>query len=388
MKGVQNAQGDVIVFLQMPFEVNVNWLPPLLDPLVEDKDAVTCPLIDSIGTKTRQAAKIQNGERKGFNWRFQPVNFGRSQADKSVLELPYTSPLLEEKAFAIHKTHYLEIEASILSPQWRGVDIELSLKTWLCGGKILNVPCSRIGSFSKPPRGSVTDHDAQNYRIIAHQWFEDYGKFVLSEIGRGETLSPETEDSMLDIWESLTCKPFRWFLEKVMPELLKQFPPYIPAPKLGVIQNNVCRKCVSVPFAHQDTTLVMLQSCKNSETALNYHVHLLNDGHIRLSDGKQCLSLTDFGGVVYSPCSDLERQQIWLYNSDTQTLMNEHTERCLEATVRCDRAYFPSCNQVRPKPKKSRTWLIAKDQSQLKPELNKTEIDEMKQKRKRQIHLA
>lgn len=33
MKGVKAAQGDVIVFLQMPFEVNLNWLPPLLGKL-------------------------------------------------------------------------------------------------------------------------------------------------------------------------------------------------------------------------------------------------------------------------------------------------------------------------------------------------------------------
>lgn len=56
---------------------------------MEDVDAVTCPLIDVFGAKTRLTTRNPHGERKGFDWRLQRVDFERSPGDKSALELPY-----------------------------------------------------------------------------------------------------------------------------------------------------------------------------------------------------------------------------------------------------------------------------------------------------------
>ena len=48
LSGVRAARGQVIVVLDSHVEVFHNWLPPLLQPIVEDRKTVVCPMIDII----------------------------------------------------------------------------------------------------------------------------------------------------------------------------------------------------------------------------------------------------------------------------------------------------------------------------------------------------
>ncbi|XP_075162746.1 N-acetylgalactosaminyltransferase 6-like [Haematobia irritans] len=43
LQGARRAKGEVLVFLDAHIEVNVNWLPPLLEPIVEDPQTSTTP---------------------------------------------------------------------------------------------------------------------------------------------------------------------------------------------------------------------------------------------------------------------------------------------------------------------------------------------------------
>ena len=50
--GASESKAEVVVFLDAHCEVNINWLPPLLAPIVEDKKTITVPIIDSIDHTT------------------------------------------------------------------------------------------------------------------------------------------------------------------------------------------------------------------------------------------------------------------------------------------------------------------------------------------------
>lgn len=65
--GASKATGDVLVFLDSHCEVNIDWLPPLLEVIARNRQTVVCPLIDMINADTFQyiASPLVKG---GFNW--------------------------------------------------------------------------------------------------------------------------------------------------------------------------------------------------------------------------------------------------------------------------------------------------------------------------------
>lgn len=66
----------------------------------------------------------------------------------------YETPIFTGSIFAISRKYFIEIHGYDIGLNSEGGEIfELSFKIWLCGGRILNIPCSRIGKLSKHVNG-------------------------------------------------------------------------------------------------------------------------------------------------------------------------------------------------------------------------------------------
>ncbi|CAH8632965.1 unnamed protein product [Schistosoma guineensis] len=168
--GAKLATGDVLIFLDSHCETNVNWLPPLLDPISKNYRTVTCPFIDVIDADTFEYRAQDDGARGAFDWSFYYKRLPRLSVDSLHPETPFDSPVMAGGLFAISKKWFWELGGyDPMLDIWGGEQYELSFKIWMCGGRLIDVPCSRVGHIFREyptnfPQPKVKNFLGRNFK--------------------------------------------------------------------------------------------------------------------------------------------------------------------------------------------------------------------------------
>merc|ERR1719322_1235163 len=227
MAGVMAATGKVLTFLDSHIEATEGWLEPLLERVALDPKAVACPVIEEISDKTLQYKFVTRNLEGSFHWN---LEFDWREVDK-VDWAPYPSSVMAGGLFTIRKDWFEQL--GFYDPGmeiWGGEQLELSFKTWMCGGSIEIVPCSRVGhifrSFSPYKWTSKVKLPDYNYKRVAAVWMDNYKNYYFDRLG---TTGASVEDNVgdfgdvedrLSLRESLQCENFEWYLKTQMPHLL------------------------------------------------------------------------------------------------------------------------------------------------------------------------
>ncbi|KAG8221857.1 hypothetical protein J437_LFUL003233 [Ladona fulva] len=275
LAGAKQAKGEVLVFLDSHTEANVNWLPPLLEPIAMDPRTCVCPFIDVIDYETFMYRAQDEGARGAFDWEFyykhntkKPLDdylashvpkakvirlpermglirarlAGAKQAKGEVLVfldshteanvnwLPPLSPVMAGGLFAINAKFFWELGGYDEGLDiWGGEQYELSFKIWQCGGQMVDAPCSRVGHiyrkfapFPNPGRGDF------NYRRVAEVWMDEYKEYLYDRRSHYRKIDPGDLTAQKALRERLKCKPFKWFMEEIAFDLPKKYPPVEP----------------------------------------------------------------------------------------------------------------------------------------------------------------
>lgn len=147
MAGILQAKADIIVVMDGHIEVNVNWLPPLIEPIAEDYRTATEPMVNYIDWNTIWYNDfVHTGHRGGFSWALGYTMLDRKLAEGEDVADNFNQPVLLGAIMAFNKHFFFELGGFDKKLKiWGGEQYDLSFKYWRCGGRILGVPCSTVG---------------------------------------------------------------------------------------------------------------------------------------------------------------------------------------------------------------------------------------------------
>ncbi|KAH3814979.1 polypeptide N-acetylgalactosaminyltransferase 13-like [Dreissena polymorpha] len=228
LEGLKLVTSDTVTFLDSHMEVNEGWLPPLLAQIHKDRKTVAMAQLDYINKDTL-AYEYDYGykTRYGFDWKmlFFETYFRADQLRGKTETDPLPGVVMVGPGAVIDVQYFKEIGA--YDPDmmiWGGENLELPWRVWLCGGRMLHVPCSRVGHIARTqpyhfPHGRQATEN-RNYKRAVEVWMDGYKEYVYEANPEIKTADAGDLTERLALKERLQCRPFRWFLENVWPELL------------------------------------------------------------------------------------------------------------------------------------------------------------------------
>lgn len=347
--GLETSTTEIIVIVPSYLEPTHGWLPPLLDPVIKNPRTITTPVVELHHWHYDENSSIETLDGRGvFDLQLKiqelPVNGSIQNFETPIIT---TQLLLANKQFlksAINKKTLTGIDGNML---------ELSLKTWLClDGQLLKVPCSKFshsfketGVHNANPTVGKDLKDKELKRIIL-KYFDDYASKFLNFIpGRfGKNLK--------SIKNKENCKNFKYFLEKIAPDMATVF---INTPLhfiSGAISNaKVDLLCINM---NQPAigSVISLDDCNRTTIKKTPIFTYTKAFDIRLEHKSLCWTAyppfvqrgTNVSLVVLQPCNTIDVKQKFEYNDVNKTIVNIGSKFCLDTMIQKKFVAMTNCN--------------------------------------------
>ncbi|XP_076760469.1 N-acetylgalactosaminyltransferase 6 isoform X2 [Xylocopa sonorina] len=329
LAGAKIAKAKVLVFLDSHSEANVNWLPPLLEPIAQNYKTCVCPFIDVVAYETFEYRAQDEGARGAFDWELYYKRLPLLPEDLQNPTEPFKSPVMAGGLFAISAKFFWELG---------GYDPQLDI--W--GGK---------GDFL-----------GRNYKRVAEVWMDEYAEYIYKRRPYLRSLDPGNLKEQKDLRARLHCKPFKWFIENIAFDLVEVYPPIEPDDfASGEIRNmGVPELCLDSKKRKKDE-LVVVDVCikDNPKIAGEQEFKLTWHKDIRPKDRTECLDVSRGGTkapVSLYPCHGGQGNQLWRYNVEKQWLMHGYSSRCLDTDPASKKVFVTNCDLSSPTQK----WRIEK----------------------------
>jgi polypeptide N-acetylgalactosaminyltransferase len=215
------------------------------------------------------------------------------------------------------------------------------------------VPCSRILHLSKShtayrTSGDGTDFIGRNLKRVAEVWLDDYKKyFYRGDQKRYDKIDAGDLSKQFELKKKLKCKPFKYFLDVVAPEMLERYPIEPQYFATGAIQNQVTKLCVSVDHLIYHKPLIMVECSANLKAPRKGTDFTLTfERSIKYNDtNDQCFAGESLG---LENCHHQGRTQHWVFNITTRMLYYPYDDKCVAGTGLNSQVLLDDCNEKSP----------------------------------------
>lgn len=345
--GAAAAKAPVLTYLDSHCECTEGWLEPLLDRIARDPTTVVCPVIDVIDDTTleyhwRDSGGVNVG---GFDWNLQfnwhAVPEREKKRHKNPAE-PVWSPTMAGGLFSIDRAFFERIGTYDSGFDiWGGENLELSFKTWMCGGTLEIVPCSHVGHIfrKRSPykwRSGVNVLKRNSIRL-SEVWLDEYAKYYYQRIGHDKGNYGDVSERKT-LRKKLGCKSFKWYLDNIYPEL------FIPGEAVasGEVRNlgEGGNTCLDSPARKADLHKPCgLYPCHRQGG--NQYWMLSKTGEIRRDES--CLDYSGSDVILY-PCHGSKGNQQWIYSPQTNHIRHGSSDKCLAITESKQQLVMEECS--------------------------------------------
>ncbi|XP_055924805.1 putative polypeptide N-acetylgalactosaminyltransferase 9 isoform X2 [Argiope bruennichi] len=333
LMGAAVAKAPILTYLDSHCECALGWLEPLLQRIANNWTTVVCPVIDVIDDETFEYHFRESGEVNvgGFDWNLQfswHAMPEREHKRRNHTWDPVWSPTMAGGLFSINKKFFERLGTYDSGFDiWGGENLELSFKTWMCGGSLEIIPCSHVGHIFRKRSPykwkSGVNVLRKNSVRLAEVWLDEYKKYYYDRIGNdlgefGDVTSRK------ELRKRLQCKSFDWYLKNVYPEL------YIPGEALGQgeIRNlgDGGDTCLDSAAKRDDFHKpVGLWPCHSQGG--NQYWMFSKEGEIKRDEA--CLDYSG-GDVILYPCHGAGGNQQWIYDPNLHTIQQASSRKCME----------------------------------------------------------
>lgn len=356
IKGAEAATGQVLLFLDSHIEANINWLPPLLEPIAEDYRTVTCPFIDVIDHDDFGLKPQDQGARGAFDWKLFYKRLPLLPESLRQPTEPFESPVMAGGLFAISTKWFWELGGYDPGLEiWGGEQYELSFKLWMCGGKMVDTPCSRVGHIYRSfnPFGAVGkgDYVSRNHLRVAEVWMDEYKKYILLHSPSMGQMDPGDLTAQKQLRVKLQCKTFDWFMKNVAFDLVKHYPPVPPKQTAyGEIRNVAANLCVDTKFRGPMASFGIDECVSDHDHGVGGEQQMeltwLDD--IRPLKRPVCFDTSEKvpkAPLILYMCHGQRGNQWWKYNIETKHLYHPMSKACLDCDVERKQIFMMPCDK-------------------------------------------
>ncbi|XP_027128241.1 probable polypeptide N-acetylgalactosaminyltransferase 8 [Larimichthys crocea] len=341
LSGWKAAVGDVVAILDAHIEVHVQWAEPLLARIKEDRTVILTPVFDNVHFYDL-AVERYNPSADGFDWAlwcmyetFRPEWYALEDNSQPGKSPSIMGILVADRKF-FGEIGSLDGGMKI----YGGENVELGIRVWLCGGSIEVIPCSKIAHIERAKKPYLPDLSVtmkRNAMRVAEVWLDEFKYNVniawnLPLENHGIDIGDVSERKKLR--ERLNCKPFKWYLDNVYPEL----DPRDDLQSYGTLRNTLdSDHCVDQGPKSENTPI--LYSCHQHPSQRCYY---RTNGHFYIGgikshkyNSNRCLvdpGTGDFPGLYECNPAQQKFHMLWDFKQNGP-VQNRETKRCLEVKM-------------------------------------------------------
>uniref|UniRef100_A0A8C1LMQ3 polypeptide N-acetylgalactosaminyltransferase n=1 Tax=Cyprinus carpio TaxID=7962 RepID=A0A8C1LMQ3_CYPCA len=266
------------------------------------------------------------------------------------------SPVMAGGLFAVDRKWFWELGGYDTGLEiWGGEQYEISFKVWMCGGRMEDIPCSRVGHIYrkympyKVPGGVSLP---RNLKRVAEVWMDEYAEFIYQRRPEYRHLSAGDVSAQKELRSRLNCRSFKWFMTEVAWDLPKHYPPVEPpAAAWGELRNIGSGLCMESKHFSSGSPIRLEKCLKGRGEPTWSHGQVFTFGwreDIRVGDPlhtkKVCFDAVSHNSpVTLYDCHGMKGNQLWAYRKD-KSLYHPISNSCVDSDAAQKRIFMNSCD--------------------------------------------